>query len=296
MVISGPPKVGKSFLLNGIVAACLVANQQNDRFFGIKSEPIQNILGVDTEQNRYKVKQNSIGIAKRMDIEHRDLDKRFSIASIMGFTVKERQEMLPDILAFPSELCIIDGITDFVTTVNDEVQCNEVTQQLITACNFGKSIITIIHEKKDGSGSRGHIGAQLERKCTSVIVISKDRKSGVHTIELRFARNSGDFEPIHFLWSKEFATFILLDEMQKTTLIKSSQLQGDENKIAALQACYSIRPEWSKIDLVPVFAKYAEKSIQTIQKTWFKEAVERQYIILNSETNKYTFNEKFRKS
>ena len=65
---------------------------------------------------------------------------------------------------------IIDGVADFVSDVNNAVECNAFIAELHQlAIDYDCPIICILHENptQDSGKMRGHLGSQLERKAES---------------------------------------------------------------------------------------------------------------------------------
>jgi hypothetical protein len=87
-------------------------------------------------------------------------------------------------------MVIIDGIRDLVRSINDETECNEMIQLLAdVAKSENIAILCILHKNKNkqDESMRGHLGAELENKASSVWEV---RRSGnIVTVDETHARN-----------------------------------------------------------------------------------------------------------
>ena len=99
---------------------------------------------------------------------------------------------------------LIDGIADFISSVNDEEQSNAIVKQLEhLATVYNTLIIVVIHRNPNDNKVRGHLGSQLIRKSESVLAIKKDGDSSYIDPEyLRTAAN-GDIPKYLFKYNKE---------------------------------------------------------------------------------------------
>jgi hypothetical protein len=102
-------------------------------------------------------------------------------------------------------IIFIDGIADIIDDTNDQAQSNDVVRFFERiAIKYNCPVITIIHLNPGSTEkSRGHLGSQLERKCESVVSISKDKDSEVSTIEGKLLRNAGAIPQLQFKYDIE---------------------------------------------------------------------------------------------
>lgn len=74
---------------------------------------------------------------------------------------------------------IIDGVGDFVSDVNDPVECNALTAELQDlAIRYDCPVVAVLHEnptQKSGK-ARGHLGSQLERKAETVLRLKRKKE------------------------------------------------------------------------------------------------------------------------
>jgi hypothetical protein len=199
-VLSGDSKSGKSALCNVIIAGAICPIGQNyDSFNNIVVEPnFQNkaVLHFDTEQSKQQhYKSMSKAILKRVDI---DTEPAFYYSyNIRELDLLKYMTFCKDIFEATFmkhggiHLAVIDGAADFIKSVNDEEDSNNIVkffEQL--AINYKTSIILIIHFNPKSEKQRGHLGSQLQRKAESVLAIKK--LNGISFIEPQLLRNGSN--------------------------------------------------------------------------------------------------------
>ena len=208
-VIAGQAKSAKTSVGNAIITgACL--NEHNNEFdlLGINVEPNKNnklVLHIDTEQTSHNQLKFIKTLIKRGRLNS-DPDF-FHSYNLRSLSVKDRLEAVKDILKIYANqyngvyVIFIDGIADFVNSVNDETESNNIIHEFeLLAIEYKCPLITILHYNPGSDiKGRGHIGSQLERKCESFLSISK--KGDISTIEGKLLRNGGLFHPIEFSYN-----------------------------------------------------------------------------------------------
>jgi hypothetical protein len=238
--ISGAPKAGKTNIINMMLASCFVgANFNWDETLLIESVHAGRnpVIYIDTEQP----KPYTMGIVKKV-MEIAQLDKEpenLYVFNLREFSVDERIEWLDECFQqFKNEhLYFIDGVTDFVTSVNNEEESNKFVNYLMKkSSEKDTSIILAIHENPNGGKFRGHIGSEAERKCGGAISIQKDRDKQIHWIQARYLRGTSDFEPIYFQWNHDLKRFALADEFTKAVYSQDRKKSADERKREKLEA------------------------------------------------------------
>lgn len=199
--ISGLPKVGKSTITRFIIATALMKIiHEDDDVLSIRTQFCngRKIVYLDTEQNRadtVKMIQSIMNIAK-LDEEPENL----IALNFRDFSHSENRETLKQLFEYYSDayLWIIDGITDFLPSANDEVVSNELIRDLMKmSLVYNTCIVCLIHENGGSNGKmRGHIGSEAARKCQGAISITYEEHAKVHAIKSTFFRGSRKIEPI----------------------------------------------------------------------------------------------------
>jgi replicative DNA helicase len=100
----------------------------------------------------------------------------------------------------------IDGITDLLTSVNDESQSKEMVELLSSVAALSSTpIVGVVHVNKGfkaGGTMRGHIGAEYERKAaTALQTVSCDKKDHREIRSIK-ARHSAEIEKTYMCWDE----------------------------------------------------------------------------------------------
>lgn len=211
-VLSGDSKSGKTALSFVTLAGAICPIGQNyDGIDGIVVATnyfLKAVLHLDCEQSKqqhYKSMCNAIlkrvGLDKEpsffysYNIREIDLIKYMDFCNeIFEATFKKHSGI---------HLAVIDGVADFIKSVNDEEDSNNIVkffEQL--AIKYKTAIILIIHLNPKSEKQRGHLGSQLQRKAESVLAIKK--LNGISFIEPQLLRNgsNSDIPNIQFSYDE----------------------------------------------------------------------------------------------
>lgn len=228
MQVSGQKKAGKSNVLKFMLATALMPEVDTMQTLGIRAMyTTKDVVFVDTEQSKQKTKEFIERVVQIAGLN--DEPENLHFYNIRACDMKERMEFLTDFLFTEhknASLIIIDGITDFIDSVNNEEVSKKLIDALLKQLGGELSIVVTIHEGKDGNGARGHIGQEIERKCVGAISVSKDRVKKLHKISCKLVRNSADFDDIIFQYDKSISDFRRLD----STEIKALESKSEETK------------------------------------------------------------------
>ncbi len=201
--VSGAPKAGKSSVTGFILATALMKDKPKDLdSLGIVSnyQESRPIIYIDTEQHPAHTKKRLKLVLKMAGVERQN-PAFFKVMNWRTFPQQQRYDNLIHALDIYKNAClwVIDGITDFVTSANNEEAGNVLISHLMQkASENNAAIILLIHENPQNGKLRGHIGSEAERKCGGAISIKKDREKGVHFIEPKYLRDAEDFTPVVF--------------------------------------------------------------------------------------------------
>ncbi|MFS0490985.1 hypothetical protein [Leadbetterella byssophila] len=167
----------------------------------------------------------------------------------------KRNEFLRWILKEPEKigLLIIDGIADFVKSINDEEKARELGDFIFSKIHDKMGVVTAIHEGKDGQGAMGHLGQFLEKKCSGTIGLFKNRKDkqvATHKIVCKMVRERGDFDDIDFVCSDLDKGFVIMNEELKNMLKRSIEERKTEGLRQLISlAFYDTMQGHSKVSL-----------------------------------------------
>lgn len=237
LVVSGQKKAGKSNAIVFIIATALMEEVDTQKTLLIRSKKQDlDIVYIDTEQSPNQT-QTFIKRAKSLaGISGKD-PGNLRFYNIRKCDLEKRNEFLRWILEKPEKigLLIIDGVADFVSSINDEEKTRQLGDFLFSKLHDKMSMVTVIHEGKDGAGAMGHLGQYLEKKCSGTIALFKNRKERTHRITCKMVRVGGDFDDIEFTWSEDEKGFVLLSEEVKNLL----NMNKDETEKQELKSLFS---------------------------------------------------------
>jgi hypothetical protein len=238
--ISGVPKSGKSSVTGFIIATALMKEKpiEFDSLGIIANYQEQRpIIYIDTEQHPAHTKKR-LTLALRMAGIARQDQKLLKVMNWRTVPQKQRHANLMHALDHFQDAClwIIDGITDFVTSANNEEAGTELISHLMQkASQNNAAIILLIHENAQNGKLRGHIGSEAERKCGGSISIKKDNEKGVHFIEPKYLRDDGNFPPVVFRYDKTQGRMVSVDKQDAQQIIKE---QNEKSKGSELRQLY----------------------------------------------------------
>jgi hypothetical protein len=241
-IITGLPKAGKSAIIAAMIAAPFASGKNIDTL-NITAPAVKNrnIIYIDTEMSKGSTQKLHNQVLRTLDITKTPPNLRFW--NWKHYRPDERVQALMATFNLISDLHLIfiDGIADFLLSVNDEVKANELLETLgEQAEEKNCSIVTVIHENFGNGQARGHIGSSLGRKCAGTISIKKDRAKGITTIECKTLRHAQDFEPVHCQWDIDLKRLTLVDEAVSKALAKESAKTPEEIEAEKKQHSYKI--------------------------------------------------------
>ena len=201
---SGLPKAGKSTITRFMIATALMPfiPPEHDTI-SIRSEYCQGrkVIYLDTEQNPADTQKMISSI-----LEIAGLDKQpenFIALNLRECSHSENMDYLKSLFHHYNDayLWIIDGVTDFLPSANDETAGNEIIRYLMKMSSVNDTcIVCLIHENSgNGNGKmRGHIGSEAARKCQGAISVSYEDDKKVHSIKSTYFRGSKRIDPIYW--------------------------------------------------------------------------------------------------
>lgn len=261
--VSGAPKAGKSSVTGFILATALMKEKPKDLdSLGIVSNYQENrpVIYIDTEQHPAHTKKRLKLVLKIAGIERQNT-ALFKVLNWRTFPQQQRHENLMHALDSYKNAClwVIDGITDFVTSANNEEVGNVLISHLMQkASENNAAIILLIHENPQNGKLRGHIGSEAERKCGGAISIKKDREKGVHFIEPKYLRDAEDFTPVVFRYDTTQNRMVSVDSQAAQIAIQEQQDKSKGSETKQLYAkCIGTDKTLSRAD----FRKRIEREI-----------------------------------
>ena len=190
----GKAKSGKTFFLSILMAASLTqkalaleritntnsTNQTNKETFTDNAdvtalEPLR-VLWLDTEQSQQStqeiIRDRIIPLSKESAISARDINSTFFAFNLRGLGFEKRGKMVDvAIRSIKPDICIIDGIKDLMTDINDAVQATLIMEKLMALAKAQNCcIVCVLHQNKSEQdrNMRGSIGTELTNKAFEV--------------------------------------------------------------------------------------------------------------------------------
>lgn len=200
----GLPKVGKSAVEQAGIAGALNITRVEIDTLGMEITPTDGrlVLHIDSEQSNYDHFKCLQNILKRAKLS--ELPKNFVSLNFVGLSPEESRDALNSAITLYSKefggihSIWIDGVGDFVSSVNDEVESQALVNKLFSyAKNYDCHVFNILHTNLNMENrGRGHLGSILQRKSEAILSITKD--GSYSRLEGKDLRNAPQFEPIQF--------------------------------------------------------------------------------------------------
>lgn len=250
LVVSGQKKAGKSNAIVYILATALMDEVDTQKTLLIRSlKQKKDIVYVDTEQSPAKTKEFLNRVYRIAGISSEQ--KKIRFYNIRKYELEDRFEILKALLedAATIGLLVIDGIADIVGDINDLNKATALGDMIFKYLRDDMTLVTAIHEGKDGQGAMGHIGQYLEKKCSGTIALFKNRVEKVHTIKCKMVREGNDFDDIKFVWNDEEKGFMLCDEDYKKQMKEMETKQADQELKSLFSTIFYEKTEMERIAL-----------------------------------------------
>lgn len=207
-------KTGKTAALGAATAAIIGAHYDRtdlDTFKFTAPHTDEAVILIDTEQSPYDAWTcHSRTMARAGNPNEPDWLHHYAL---VGDSAQDLRKVLPVALERGKTLhkgvfaLILDGVADFVASVNDEAECNEfVTYLRKLAVDFDCPVICVIHSNegiKTGDDGRGHLGKQLTRKAESNLLLKKVGDTTTITSEKQRKAPITEADGVAFQWSDE---------------------------------------------------------------------------------------------
>ena len=195
--VIGKAKSRKSFYVNMVLAAVL-KEQEHNGLKGSLPEDKRGVLYFDTEQGIYHVQLAVKRICQQIDDDN---PANLTVYPLRKFKPSVRVKLIEYAIENTPNVgfVVIDGIRDLVTSINDEDQATEITSLLMKWSEEKElHIMCVLHQNKNDSNARGHIGTELMNKSETVLSVTIDRSDkAVSVVEAEYCRNIAP-EPFAF--------------------------------------------------------------------------------------------------
>jgi hypothetical protein len=232
-MVQGKTGTHKSHIAQNIVSAVIAKESNGEKTMGFKCPAPSDLVVVyiDTERNyreQFPIALQSIltNAGLRVDANPQnfvyfsfvDIPRNRRLAAL-DMKLKQLREFFGD----KHLLVVLDVITDFVASFNDEKESMKLIDILNVMCNRDRaSVIGVIHENP-GLGSdkaRGHLGTELANKATTVLQTKQVNTlaDGTEVFALNFTkfRNDRKPQPVFMQFDKNEENLIIVDSYKPT--------------------------------------------------------------------------------
>ncbi|KKN79705.1 hypothetical protein LCGC14_0337270 [marine sediment metagenome] len=214
--LSGAVKAGKSAIINLLLSKSINAKCEGFPTINVKeNRGGKPVVHIDTEQSKSKHKENIMKwILPRTGFK--ETPPFFHSYNFRSYTVQQSREMLVWLLAKLYKehggihMVLIDGISEFVRSPNDEEGCFTLVKLLMElSSQYDTGIVVVIHTNptyENTTKERGHLGSELQRKAESMLGIVNDvANPKISIMNARWLRNGDkvDFGEIHYSFDSE---------------------------------------------------------------------------------------------
>jgi len=249
-MIIGKAKAKKSFLINMMITTALNKGVSYGQLQCDAPPDKRKVLYIDTEQSKNMVWRAVNRITRQIDVKDVNLDT----LSLRSITPAQRLEVVELAIKQSNELglVIIDGISDLVTSINDEEQSTNVSTILMRlSAEYNIHIMTVLHTNKDNNNARGHLGTYFQNKAETTLLVQVDTKDeDVSNVVAEYSRD---------LNIREFSIRItedglptIDDDFKASKSAKKSKKTDIEDTVLyeILEMCFSKKPTMSYEPLI----------------------------------------------
>lgn len=196
----GKAKSGKTFFLSLLMAACL--KQQVLAVERLSENPLK-VLWLDTEQSQQStqeiIKDRILPLISsdeednpEFQTRNAQLEELFFAFNLRGLGFDKRQKMVDvAVSTIKPDICIIDGIKDLMTDINDAVQATMIMEKLMAlAKEYNCCIVCVLHQNKaeQDRNMRGSIGTELTNKAFEVFQCETIGESNIFKVTHTYSR------------------------------------------------------------------------------------------------------------
>ncbi len=216
--MAGKLKSGKTF-----ACICMEVAMLRGEYMGFEAQKASiKILHVDTEQSpgnivdRVRVVHALCGWPTHVNSD------RYRVITLRECSTEERLgKIVEAIEQFMPDFVLIDGVRDLCADFNDIGESSSLVGKLMGLCNrYRVGIMNILHENKNDTNMRGHLGSELGNKSSEIYQVSRD-KSGKVSVEQTACRNA----PVE-KWS--FSICDGVPQPETASYLNKTQLRRDE--------------------------------------------------------------------
>lgn len=209
----GKAKSGKTFFLSILMAACLSKKSlaleraslpSSDDYQPDDISPLK-VLWLDTEQSQQSTQEilrDRIIPLSGINPQTSDISEKLYAFNLRGLGFDKRKKMVEVALrTINPDICIIDGIKDLMTDINDAVQATTIMEKLMSlAKELNCCIVCVLHLNKaqQDRNMRGSIGTELTNKAFEVFQCEMIEESDTFKVSQTFSRKQKMKENLYY--------------------------------------------------------------------------------------------------
>ncbi|MBJ2174181.1 AAA family ATPase [Aureibaculum sp. A20] len=253
-LIIGKAKSRKSFFIGIAVSASISNKLLLGKFKGCLPDDKNEVLYFDTEQGKYHVQ---LSLKRICELTGIDVPTNLKVYGLRSKSTEERLELIEHCLKENPKvgLVIIDGVRDIVTSINDEAEATKIGNLFLNWTEVHKMhLIAVLHQNKNDSNARGHLGSELVNKAETVLSVNKDSKDkNISIVNAEQCRNK-EPEPFAFEIIGGLPQLVANYEMRVKPANKLEPYDiNDYDKYRILEGLFRKQNTYSYGDLVAIF-------------------------------------------
>ena len=285
-MLIGKAKSRKTFLTTLILAFVTMINNMSTIIRGNLPEGRDNIYFIDTEQGAY----DAFNVVKRIDKAGGDTD-RIKGLRLRQFDPNKRMEMIERLIESTSHntaLYVIDGVRDLAPKgINDEETTTTLVTKLMALTEIHKvHIMVVLHQNKNDTNARGHLGTELMNKSETVFSTTKDPTNKELTLVECVEGRHKEFDPFAFLIDEYGVPYITETPKKETKGKKTPAGINSDEHTNFIDEIFDKRAEYSSKELKKYIMDWIECGESVARK--FVEHYEANDIIENVGDGKIT--------
>lgn len=241
--IAAPEKMGKTGLMGAIISGCI---NDSGHVYGMTEINVQPnkerkaVIHIDTEQSKSAQYKNYLSILKRAGVSTGP--DHYYAYNVRSKDYTEYQDFTDNIFDLASQkhngvfVAVIDGIADYVKSVNDEEQAQEILKYFAKlAAKHDCPIILVVHVNPGSSKERGHVGSEMRRKVGALIGL--EEVDGLPTVIPRLLRygNKDKFPKLQIEWCEDRHYHVSTGVYQEPPKLSKGEKKAIERKQLAIK-------------------------------------------------------------
>lgn len=251
--------VGKSSIVEAIISSHI--SKHTDSFsIDISLYDFRNkILVLDTERSAGETWEAWERLARRSGMQEPEEMQSIIFANIKALALADKRKFVDEIMLKNDDIgmVVFDGSSDFVADVNNGIEANNFIEWLNTFHPYISTIHTI-HTNPSDDKPRGHLGSELLRRASGVL-LAKRIEDGVVQLTSNFDNGKvrwGSHFTTHFSYNSDAEMMLSVDFTPPT---RKTQ-ENEEKYVQMAKEIYSHHTHLFFADIVDGIMKALNKN------------------------------------